>query len=215
MFSNLKRVWVISDTHGQHRKLVIPDDIDGIIHVGDGGTYKNPVRCYDDLDDCLTWLDSIPVKNKVYIPGNHDTALEANLIKLENYPSVKVLINESTDFLGKKLYGTPYTPVFHNWAYNKTEEELNEIFQKIPLDTDILVTHGPSKGILDLTDSKLNVGSISLLKAVEKIRPLFHLVGHIHEQGGERVKKGKTTVVNAAVLNEKYELVRNGTIIRL
>ena len=36
------KIWLISDTHGKHEELIIPDHIDMVISAGDGGTYKNP-----------------------------------------------------------------------------------------------------------------------------------------------------------------------------
>ncbi|KAJ8552519.1 hypothetical protein ON010_g10027 [Phytophthora cinnamomi] len=69
---------------------------------------------------------------------------------------------------------------------------------KVPADVDVLVTHGPPHGILDTTVTGLHVGSETLLKeSMSRIRPSFHLFGHIHEAYGA-TRVGNTVFVNAA-----------------
>ena len=69
-----------------------------------------------------------------------------------------------------------------------------------------MVTHGPVRGILDRTTSNINAGCEDLLKTVTKVKPKFHLFGHIHEAYGEE-KVNETTFVNGSLLDEKYEMV--------
>ncbi len=53
---------------------------------------------------------------------------------------------------GLKFYGSPWQPTFHNWAFNLDRgEEIKKVWDKIPNDTDVLITHGPPFGILDKT----------------------------------------------------------------
>lgn len=49
---------------------------------------------------------------------------------------------------------------------------------------DIMITHGPPKGILDETDTREKVGCDHLLRAVTRCRPRLHCFGHIHEGWG-------------------------------
>jgi Icc-related predicted phosphoesterase len=51
----------------------------------------------------------------------------------------------------------------------------------------------------------IHAGCEDLLKVVEKIKPAYHLFGHIHEAYG-RTSNGCTTFVNGSTLNERYEL---------
>ena len=57
-------------------------------------------------------------------------------------------------------------------------------WQGIPEDTDILITHGPPKGIGDDFDRKRRSGCAALRKRVEECHPALHLFGHIHQDGG-------------------------------
>ena len=52
---------------------------------------------------------------------------------------------------GVRFWGSPWTPNFMDWAFMLDRDEL--LYQKwkaIPEHTDVLITHGPPKGIGDL-----------------------------------------------------------------
>ena len=70
------RVVLISDTHMQHRKLVMPKG-DLLIHAGD---FTNQGRAKDikDFDD---WLGGLDYRHKIVVFGNHDTETDALAIK--------------------------------------------------------------------------------------------------------------------------------------
>jgi hypothetical protein len=52
---------------------------------------------------------------------------------------------------------------------------------------DVVITHGPPKGILDMTSSKQRGGCQDLFAAVARARPLLHCFGHIHEGWGAKL----------------------------
>lgn len=56
---------------------------------------------------------------------------------------------------------------------------------------DMLITHGPAHGILDL-----NLGCKILKKFILKQKPVYHIFGHIHETGGNVKKFGLSTCIN-------------------
>ena len=209
------KIWLISDTHGKHEELLIPDHIDMVISAGDGGTYKNPYECKADLHRFLTWFNNLPIKHKVYIPGNHDTAMEAGLIEEEIYQEVYILKHESIEIDGVKIFGSPYTPAFYDWAYNSTEEELVELWKDIPNDLDILVTHGPPLGILDKCQDGYRAGCRHLLYEVERANPKYHVFGHIHEDGGKEEEHNGTKFINASTLDLRYQHHNDGQIIQI
>jgi Icc-related predicted phosphoesterase len=66
----------------------------------------------------------------------------------------------------------------------KARGKIYMVWDQIPEDTDILITHGPPKGILDLTyrrDNAVDVcGDSSLLKRVMKLDLKLMCFGHIH-----------------------------------
>ena len=69
----------------------------------------------------------------------------------------------------------------------------------IPDDTDVLITHRPPFGILDLRFGKGEpAGCELLLKRVQEIEPRVHLFGHIHGSYG-KVQIGRTLFVNACL----------------
>jgi predicted phosphodiesterase len=70
------RVICISDTHGQHAALRVPDG-DILIHAGDFMTYGNAPR---EIIDFNTWLGRQPHAHKIVIAGNHDRLFESHPI---------------------------------------------------------------------------------------------------------------------------------------
>tara|TARA_R110002073_G_scaffold128374_2_gene274096 strand:- start:242 stop:643 length:402 start_codon:yes stop_codon:yes gene_type:complete len=125
------------------------------------------------------------------------------------------LQDESVEIEGLKIYGSPWQPWFFNWAFNlRTPEELKEKWDKIPEDTDVLVTHGPPLGILDLTMDGLNVGCSELIKAVERIKPRAHIFGHIHEGYGDTMLDG-CIFVNASINTHRYRPINEPIIFEI
>lgn len=194
----------ISDTHGQHHALNLPEG-DMILHGGDftkRGT-ENQVR------DFLNWFSRLPYKYKVFIAGNHDFLAEEepDLFRFMIPENCIYLEDTAITIEGLKIWGSPYTPWFYDWAFNRHRgAEIQPHWDKIPPDTDILITHGPPAGILDNTFRNEPVGCHDLMKVIQQVKPRFHLFGHIHEGYG-MVGKDGTTFINASVLNVQYQLV--------
>ncbi|KAF2223922.1 Metallo-dependent phosphatase-like protein, partial [Elsinoe ampelina] len=93
------------------------------------------------------------------------------------------------------IYASPYTPRFGDWAFghwhhldrfNGPDDTPNKSIatEPIPRDIDIVMTHGPPKGILDLSAFGGHCGGSNLLAAVKRTRPRMHCFGHIHEGYG-------------------------------
>merc|ERR1719189_466044 len=106
-----------------------------------------------------------------------------------------------------KLWGSPWTK--RNGKAGKAFQvevgQMKENWEKIPSDTDILVTHSPALGRLDKTEKGEAAGCPHLRDTIKRIRPLLHLCGHIHESHGI-LQKGGTTTVNAATLDQSGKL---------
>jgi Icc-related predicted phosphoesterase len=80
------------------------------------------------------------------------------------------------------------------------------LWDAIPDDTDIVITHGPPRGILDRAARVgIGVGCEFLAARIDEICPQLHVFGHIHEAYG-RLNGDKTTYVNASILNLAYEV---------
>ena len=89
------------------------------------------------------------------MPGNHDRIVEEQTLLCREILKQKIknstmLIDEEFTLNGIKFYGSPRTPEFFDWAFMyKRGKKAELIWSNIPDDTDILITHGPPKGILD------------------------------------------------------------------
>jgi len=206
------RVVFISDTHNRHPKVVLPAG-DLLIHAGDvsgRGTQK-------EIEDFLLWFSSHPHQYKIFIAGNHDFFIQQNPQKFkEILPSnITYLQDELVEIEGKKIYGSPWTPRFMNWAFMKEKgEDIAQVWRQIPNEIDLLITHGPAFGTLDQIYTGLPVGCEELAIELGRIKPKYFLFGHIHEAHGVR-EKGGITYMNGAVLNERYVLQNEVTVFDL
>lgn len=162
----------LSDTHGCHHRLYDLPDADVLVHSGDFTLNGSEAEAIDFMN----WFCDIPYRHKIFICGNHDNCLYgANIVGLDS--NVHYLCNSGIEIEGLKFYGVP---MFMGDCL--TDLQSNN-YARIPADTDILITHSPAFGILDL-DNGINYGSEELLKAVSKINPQIHLFGHIHSHMG-------------------------------
>jgi predicted phosphohydrolase len=88
-------------------------------------------------------------------------------------------------------------------SYDK--ENLKKYWDKIPQDTDVLITHSPPYAILDKNECGERFGCEHLRKRISEIPSIkYHLFGHIHA-GTEKLEKNGVTYVNAAVCDENYK----------
>lgn len=78
------------------------------------------------------------------------------------------------------VYASPYTPSCGDWGL-QYHRDLGHDFRIG--NVDIVMTHGPPKGIMDRTDSGQRAGCQHLFKAIARAqdRPLMHCFGRIHE----------------------------------
>ncbi|KAI0378469.1 Metallo-dependent phosphatase [Hypomontagnella monticulosa] len=89
------------------------------------------------------------------------------------------------------VFGSPYVPSCGKWAFQYPRSDsaaAEKIWNDIPLDTDILITHGPARTHRDESRREA-AGCESLRQAMWRVRPRIALCGHIHEgRGVERVR---------------------------
>ncbi len=203
---------LISDTHGFHEQVDVPK-ADLLIHAGDLSKRGTATECAD----FFKWFSALPHQYKICIAGNHDFLAEENpmLFKSLIPDNVIYLENESVEIEGLKIWGSPITPWFYNWAFNRQRgAEIRKYWEAIPEDVDIIVTHGPPHGIGDFTASGVYAGCKDLLDILQEIKPRLHVFGHIHEGYGI-IEKAKTTFVNASVVNLQYQVVNAAVILEL
>jgi len=218
------KITFFSDTHNKHgfHPLTNYDhflESDMAIFCGDmsGRGYKHEIMNF------VEWYKKMPVKHKLFIAGNHDFYWEQHSKeeKEELLKDTDLIYLEDSNVVieGLKIHGSPITPYFHNWAFNRFPEDIEKHWDLIPSDTDILVTHGPPFGFLDLVNNVYNnnkrCGCPYLVKQIfERIKPKIHAFGHIHSGFGV-VEKDGIKFINSAVLNDDYQLVNDPITIEL
>lgn len=196
------KITCISDTHNYHHNIKLPGG-DVLIHAGDisGRGLEKEVK------DFLNWFSKQAYTHKIFIAGNHDFYFERNneqTIKSIIPKNVIYLNDSSINIEGIKFYGSPITPFFYNWAFNRRRgAEIKKHWDLIPNDVDVLITHGPPFGMLDKTKQGDEVGCKELSQAINTIKPKYHIFGHIHEAYGN-YQNADTHFINASVLNERY-----------
>ena len=212
---------------------------DVLIHAGDISNKGGEV----DVTNFIYWFQNIQeFDTKIFISGNHDYCFERinephhkgdydwlhNLMSPENlaqsdvtYLEDSFMTIEDPEFSRPiKIYGSPWQPWFYDWAFNlpRLGTELQEKWNMIPEDTDVLITHGPPNGILDLVNNfrqpNRNVGCESLMFHVERVKPALNVFGHIHEGYGVK-QVNDTLFVNASTCTAGYEPTNKPIIIDL
>ncbi len=202
----------MSDSHGYHSIYNEFKGADLLIHCGDIGMRGSEA----ETNDFISWFNNVDIKHKIFIAGNHDFYLEKatnDFIRAKLNSNVHYLNDSGVTIEGIHIWGSPVQPWFHAWAFNRMRgEEIKKHWDLIPFTTDILITHGPPQGIMDLTANNDVVGCEDLLEAVILVKPRIHAFGHIHEGYGIR-KFPATTFINASVLNERYMPVHEPIIV--
>lgn len=209
------KIWCISDTHMRHKDLIIPKEIDMVIHGGDSTNYHNHVMNNVEFNDFIDWFYTLPIKHKVLIAGNHDewSMKSYNIHRIKEL-GIIYLEHEYCTIDGIRIFGSPYTPTFGNWYHMKDRSKIAKYWDVLDNDIDILVTHGPPKGILDLAyrgKCLEHCGDGSLLKKVLKINPKYHVFGHIHDND-DNLNSGSTIIDDVKTIFMNVSCVTDGEI---
>jgi len=223
-------IWHISDTHTFHELLTIPDDIDMVIFSGDCSNPMDPYNNEPEVRRFIDWFSKLDIQYKIFVAGNHDTSIERGLVTGLDFwkKGIYYLENDDITIEGIKIWGSPCTRTFGNWAFMKAREKIDRLWQHIPDDTDILIVHGPPKGILDQSYSRDGVyercGCNALKKHVlYRVKPKLMCFGHIHNHediinaGMLKLSDYITQFSNGSVVTDgKFgKLSSNGNIITL
>lgn len=231
-------ICAISDMHGY-----LPDDLpecDLLLIAGDVTPiwdHKVPYQTTWLKEHFDNWLKAQKAKQIVGIAGNHDFALKEDLM-LGHKLSWTYLRNETTTVTigdeSLKIFGTPYSVRFGSWAFMLPDHQLSEtIWEKMPNDIDILLTHGPMFGYGDTTEGYTmtktgwekgnKVGSVSLRNHLEygkqerNAYPDLKLLvcGHIHEAYGTYPINDTLICYNVSRVNVNIEPVNDPVVIKI
>jgi len=208
------KIACISDLHGNLPK--IPPNIDLLLIAGDLCWHENIKKEELWLTKFFEpWLLRHNI-NTIAVAGNHDFYLEKHkkfgnkCLFLENsYGTVIHRNKEGKDagYCNKlSVYGTPLALDCGDWAYMAKEEDIFKATANKKCD--IMISHGPMKGILDsVLPFGEEVGSECLRVNVDINKPKLFVCGHIHESRGVR-RFGNTVVINASIVDRQYRQVK-------
>lgn len=203
MASEAIKLLHLSDTHNlqDHLEPLLAADV--LIHTGDL-TNKGTRQ---ELEAVNVFFGTIKDRYKhiLVVLGNADVHGEEELDHSSILTNVTLLNHEVAEGVeseyGLKIFGSPFlrSQLPGDPAVDKTTNERSgHLFDLIPENMDILLTHGPPRDILDVgrfcyeEDSggrkqlKLEQwGScFEMNEAIMRARPRAHLFGHVHEQRG-------------------------------
>ena len=224
----------ISDTHGSLPDFLPSGDV--LTISGDispcVGSHHPLTQEFWFKNKFTPYLESLikdgKFKDIVFVFGNHDfygeKLFKDNLetkFRSELPSHVHYLRDSEVIIDGVRIYGTPWTPKFGNWAFMARDEILHNHFMKISNNVDILLSHGPIYGYNDTIDKPIyesqkyagHLGSKVLFDHVKRAQPKLVCVGHIHS-GNHNIEKimhdpndmsKYSETVNVSILDEEYE----------
>ena len=217
----MTKICAISDQHG-HIDFQIPS-CDLLIIAGDicpAHDHSSVFQKYWLHNDFYHWLEKQDYQKCVFISGNHDFLEEQQpgSIRRDKFRRIRAyyLQDEWIELFGLKIYGTPFSVQFYDWAFMEEEDELAKIYRKIPDKLDVLISHGPPKSYGDLTIEGINAGSLALTERLKQINCGYVITGHIHEGRGRYLfhqNQLLPLVYNCSLLDEKYNMVNEPFII--
>lgn len=221
----------ITDTHGHHEGLELKG-ADILCFTGDCTNQHDQFTNHYEFVKFYNWLKDIrdAYSLVIFIPGNHDSYVfhnERSVREMMKDDGIEFLHKESLMVQGLKFYGDSICPRFGNWHYMTDRSKTNKHWELIPNDVDVLLTHTPPKGILDLTerqDHTLEMCGDSALRKRIKVLPKLnlHMFGHIHDcrnvENHGILKRDGVIFSNAtSVIDGQFDrgVVNHGNIIEL
>lgn len=209
-------ITMLSDSHNSTHEVTIPEIPTGmtsvLIHAGDFSFMGKPA----EIQDFIWWLNQQPHDHKIWVPGNHELSLEDfpyNIEVIDNETGSTCIHNKEIEIEGFRFFGSAMTPEFFNWAFMHSETQAERYWRNAP-SADIVVCHGPPRGILDSTTPDYPIerlGCVSFYNYLERTKPILSMWGHIHGSGmnTETIKwedGSKTECYNVSVMDEDYAI---------
>lgn len=219
----------ISDIHGNLPKL---PECDVVCIAGDilPLAYQNSTLQSVSwfLQDFIPWTDSLRCDEVIFIAGNHDFMFgdllekyhkewweveELLLIHHKFEKKIHYLCDSLYTYKGIKFYGTPWIPDLQKWAFYANPDKLTQKFSQIPPDIDVLITHAPPKVadcgtvLQHCWNWNKNFGCKELTEQYPRIKPKYHLFGHVHTGEHRIVNYYNSNLVNVSIKDENYQVV--------
>jgi len=214
------KIYATADTHGFTKEIEVPA-CDLFLHAGDicADGYKK-VWCKKNPGLSLEWFETVFmswfqlylddgwVKKAVFTFGNHDwiSGWEASQFN-RKHDDIKLVVNTMIEVDGVKIWATPWSNQFLDWAWMKEPEDLASDYAMIPEGIDILLSHQPPAGFGDtiypVGDKLEDIGSKELAEAIKRIKPKAVVCGHLHSAIGLKEKDGQK-VYGVSFCDEQY-----------
>jgi len=200
------KVAAISDFHNEISKIDFQEA--DILAIAGDWTYMGSVEEISKF-----FFDLAQHKDKfqriIGVAGNHDFLTEKQPLLFKSMIPEWFTYLEDSGILveGRIIWGSPVTPFFYNWAWNRHRgEDIKRYWSKIPSDCDLLITHGPPMGILDQVPDGRRVGCEMLTPKVFQKKVKHHIFGHIHHSHGQK-KVQDTYFYNVSMMDEEDKIV--------
>ncbi len=161
----------ISDTHGNHDKLNLPEDGDVLVHTGDFTAFGKGDEYF------IEWFTAQPQPHKILLVGNHETHMSDLRLK----------------HLGKRNDLILLEP-----QHGRYEIEINGVVFSLPAmnrQADVVLFHYPPEGIFGAAGQIAHQLKYEMSK--HDPPPKLFITGHWHEQRGTQIKAG-TKYINAS-----------------
>ena len=200
-------VGLTSDTHG---RLPIVHDVDAILHAGDIGPDVHAVEWF--RDQLYPWAARFG--KPIYATfGNHDFIGERHQVPHGAPSNLHFVVDEERDVFGVKVWFSPWSPTFFDWAFMEDDDVLAGKYARIPEHIEVLVTHGPPFGAGDLNLQSTRCGSAALANRIAELPHLRLVVcGHIHEAFGD-YRLGDVDVYNVSLVDVWYRATNSVVVI--
>ncbi|MEM6304625.1 MAG: metallophosphoesterase family protein [Pseudomonadota bacterium] len=139
------------------------------------------------------------------VPGNAESDVE---LQDAAHVGTTVLHGTGVESHSLRFFGiggaTPVTP-FGHWSWDLTESEAEAVLARCEA-VDVLISHSPPKGAVDVTSKGVSIGSEALRAAIERLHPALVLCGHVHDCWGQEARIGASRVVNLGPAPHWFEL---------
>lgn len=215
-------LYALSDLHGTlPEKESFKEQADLILICGDISPLN--IQANDRkmkkwlLEEFIPWANSLPCNKILFIAGNHDWFFYRNPTKAHDmfpvHSKVTYLQDNLYEYEDYKIYGTPWCKIFYNWAFMLPDQSLKEIFDKIPNNLDILLTHDQPYGYGDILlqdvpwNTHEHIGNKPLTNAIIEKQPFLLLVGHLHSTEHSSIQIENTIRYNVSIKDEKYNII--------
>ena len=222
-------VTAISDTHGQHEDVLVPESnilciCGDIVPLRIQNNVRQSFKWFET--NFIKWCQSLPVEQIYLIGGNHDFFLQERDKTVNEYlqgTKITYLNNTGAEYLDNDgicwtIWGSPLCHIFGNWAFMYSPEYEKEKFSLMPKNLDILLTHDAPYGRNDVcfeAFAQEHIGNHELLEEVQIKKPKYHFTGHLHTSDHNIVDYDGTKTVCVSVLNERYDLAFNSLTLEL